>query len=221
MYKHFLALAAAAGLCFPVHADTIAQWNFESPLADLSNSAVSPLIAATTGAGTALGSHASNATDWTTPVGNGSANSLSSNTWATGDFYEFSFSTIGYESMLLSFDQISSSTGPTSFSLTYSADGGVSFATHSSYAVLTTPSWSSVSPNVVHSKSFDLSAVTALDDQASVVLRLVSNVTPAAGGTSRIDNFTVAMAPVPEPETYALMLAGLGVIGAMARRRRG
>ena len=29
-----------------------------------------------------------------------------------------------------------------------------------------------------------------------------------------------AVTPVPEPETYALMLAGLGVIGAVARRRR-
>ncbi len=35
-----------------------------------------------------------------------------------------------------------------------------------------------------------------------------------------VNNLTLA-APVPEPETYALMLAGLGVIGFMARRRRG
>ncbi|HEY9063615.1 MAG TPA: PEP-CTERM sorting domain-containing protein [Burkholderiaceae bacterium] len=30
----------------------------------------------------------------------------------------------------------------------------------------------------------------------------------------------VAVAPVPEPETYALMLAGLGAIGFIARRRK-
>ncbi len=32
---------------------------------------------------------------------------------------------------------------------------------------------------------------------------------------------TLTLAPVPEPETYALLLAGLGLIGAAARRRRG
>ncbi len=30
----------------------------------------------------------------------------------------------------------------------------------------------------------------------------------------------VNIAPVPEPETYALMLAGLGLVGVMARRRK-
>jgi len=30
----------------------------------------------------------------------------------------------------------------------------------------------------------------------------------------------VALAPVPEPETYAMMLGGLGLLGFMARRRK-
>jgi hypothetical protein len=30
----------------------------------------------------------------------------------------------------------------------------------------------------------------------------------------------VSVSPVPEPETYAMLLAGLGLVGAMARRRK-
>lgn len=33
-------------------------------------------------------------------------------------------------------------------------------------------------------------------------------------------NFTVTATPVPEPETYALMLAGLGIVGFVASRRK-
>jgi hypothetical protein len=35
-------------------------------------------------------------------------------------------------------------------------------------------------------------------------------------------NVTISLvtAPIPEPETYALMLAGLGVVGFTARRRK-
>lgn len=33
-------------------------------------------------------------------------------------------------------------------------------------------------------------------------------------------NFTASTPAIPEPETYALVLAGLGVIGALSHRRR-
>ncbi len=41
------------------------------------------------------------------------------------------------------------------------------------------------------------------------------------GGTASADLFaSVTTQPIPEPETYALMLAGLAAVGAIARRRR-
>jgi hypothetical protein len=39
-------------------------------------------------------------------------------------------------------------------------------------------------------------------------------------GAYAIASATVVAAPVPEPETYAMLLAGLGVVGFLARRRR-
>jgi hypothetical protein len=47
------------------------------------------------------------------------------------------------------------------------------------------------------------------------------NVTGIANGTQGgIYNGAISVAVIPEPETYALMLGGLGVIGFMAARRR-
>lgn len=44
--------------------------------------------------------------------------------------------------------------------------------------------------------------------------------TPASISSFSIDNLNVAAAPVPEPETYAMLLAGLGLIGFAVRRRK-
>lgn len=38
--------------------------------------------------------------------------------------------------------------------------------------------------------------------------------------TSYVGTLTVATAPVPEPETYGMLLGGLGLLGLVARRRK-
>lgn len=50
------------------------------------------------------------------------------------------------------------------------------------------------------------------------ILGLIFNNVPAQNAFE-VANFTVT-APVPEPETYALMLAGLAAVGFISRRRR-
>lgn len=51
----------------------------------------------------------------------------------------------------------------------------------------------------------------------------ITSVQPVSGFLwPTVNNLTLALAaPVPEPQTYAMLLAGLGFVGFMARRRRG
>lgn len=43
----------------------------------------------------------------------------------------------------------------------------------------------------------------------------------ANGSLDGLYNGSISVSPVPEPESYAMLLAGLGVIGTMVRRRPG
>jgi len=61
--------------------------------------------------------------------------------------------------------------------------------------------------------SFSLQGLSGFPAPASSATLLIKNVV----GTAPLP----VMAAVPEPETYAMLLAGLGVMGAVARRRRG
>jgi hypothetical protein len=213
----------------------IAKWTFEdNPPTDLTDSATITSIAADEGTGTASGVHASAATDWTTPTGNGSVESLSSNTWAVDDYYQFSVSTTGYSSIKVGFDQTASSTGPGEFKLAYRVNGGA-VTDFQDYTVLPNQvanpglgNWNSTTTISGYNFSFDLSGVTSLNNASAVDFRLImrstTDSTPpgtvALAGASRIDNFSVegTLAPVPEPETYALA-AGVGLIGFGLWRR--
>ena len=54
-------------------------------------------------------------------------------------------------------------------------------------------------------------------DPANMRIGLAATLSDATGGPDTF--FVSSVSSVPEPETYALMLAGLGVIGFMTRRR--
>jgi len=176
------------------------------------------------GSGSASAFHAGSATVWSTPAGNGSTKSFSANTWATGDYFQFVVSSIGYSGLSVSFDQMGSNTGPKDFGLAYSTDG-TTFTQFGTYSLIN-GGWSAGTPVVTTSYSFDLSSITALNNTSAVYFRLIdisttsiNGGTVAAGGTGRVDNFAVTT--VPEPSAMAIV-GGFGLLGLfMAARRRG
>jgi hypothetical protein len=221
-----IACIAFGSVAVSAHADTISQWTFESS----APASAGPFLAEV-GNGAALASHAG-ATTYSSPAGNGSSHSFSSTNWLTGDYYQFSLSTLGFSNLSVSWDQTSSNTGPKDFELEYSTNG-TTFTDLASYSVLPNgtgnPSWNQSTSNAVYGFSQNLSSVSALNNQSSVLFRLVDIGTDAAnggsvasGGTDRVDNFTVggsAAAPVPLPAAVWLLSGGLLGLGRFARRR--
>lgn len=222
---------------------TLAQWNFES-LAD-SNAIVSaptpgannpsPSIAADVGvfagSGSAYGVHALGAATYSVPAGDldatlstpvtgSSIHSYSANVWSVNDYWQFTTTSAGYSGISVAWDQAGSNTGPGSFALWYSVNGGAYTQLGGNYSVpLSTWNTSTAGPV---SESFAEPGI-AWDNATTLSFRLidmsttsVNGGTVAAGGTDRVDNFTVSA--IPEPSS--ILLVGMGLAGALVAMRR-
>ena len=207
----------------PVKADTIAAWTFETSIP-----ATAGPFTAEVGSGSASGYHAGAAV-YSSPAGNGSSHSFSSNTWAIGDYYQFQVSTTGLSGIQLDWDQTSSNTGPRDFRLAYSTDL-LTFTDINAYNVLANaapnPVWNGTTSSSIYHFTSNLSSNTALDNMSNVYFRLIDNSTTsanngtvAAAGTDRVDNFTVSVVPEPSSIMLLVIVAFLGFVSSQWRRK--
>lgn len=218
----FLVASAAAALAgSTASADVIAQWTFETsiPATAGPHTAEGGALAASS---FASGLHADLTTVYSNPVGNGSAESFSSDKWAIGDYYQFTTSTTNYTGITITWDQTRSSTGPGTFDLLASTDGFTTWTVVlADYTVLvnggTPGAWSSTGSPKLDYRFGPIAGGAGLDNQSTVAFRLVNKVTPGGtAGTNRVDNVIIEGTFVPAPSSVALM----GLAGLVASRRR-
>lgn len=199
--------------------DVLANWTFETSVPFLNDSTSYGPFAAEAGvfaaSSMASGVHSSALTDWSNPVGNGTGESFSSNNWNIGDYYEFTTSTVGYDTISITWDQTRSGTGPQFFDLYWSTDGTNFTLLLDNYDVPAI-NWSSTTPDATLTTSFSAAGPAALDNQGTIWFRMTAD--SAAGGTAgsnRLDNVVIS-GNIPAPGALAL----LGVAGLVGRRRR-
>jgi hypothetical protein len=229
-----LAAAGLAGTAFGSN-EILAQWVWATaedrpvPIGTPASSSYSvgeALVGVMTEGTNLFGVHTNSETFWTSPAGNGSLFSFSSNRWTTGDYYQANVSTVGYENIAFSFDQARNAAigADTAFSLRMSIDEGDTWITLiDSYAVLqaggggSPGTWSATAPRDTQ-YSIGVENIALAADQASVWFRMQLLTAPGTdSGLSRLDWITLEGTLIPAPGAIALLaLAGL----AGSRRRR-
>lgn len=127
----------------------------------------------------------------------------------------FSVSTVGFANIVVSFAAQGTSTGFNSNQFQYSSDGGATFTTFGG----------TFGPGISFSTlTFDLSGISALDNNPNVVFRIIFDGASSSTGNNRLDNLvvegTASMTPVPEPATIGLLGSGLAAVAGRLRRRR-
>ena len=221
-----LSVAAAVAACTlgaAANADIIAGWTFQNAAFISSTTGSSTFTYPQTGTTTAFtGYHADARTKWYNNTGNGSTAAVNSDYWTVGDYYQASLSTTGYSGISINFDMTRSASGPQNFKVDISTNGGTSWSTIGTVAVIQNAaaptgagSWTSAAYNAAYTTTF--SGITAADNQNSLLVRWIStSASGSTGGTARMDNVQVQGTLLPAPGAAALV----GLAGLMARRRR-
>jgi len=216
----------------------VTLWNFNSVTAD-DNTATGSLIPS-------IGSGSLSTLNVTQSFASGAANGGSSDPATVDDSglgitgfaaqatdnklrgVQFNVSTLGFEDIVISYDLRHSNTSSRYEQFQYSLDG-TSFTDFALFDGNAGDTW-------FNNRTVDLSSITGADNNASFAFRVVSAFAPstsqyaasanasnyATTGTWRFDMATVsgtAVAAIPEPETYAMFLAGLGLLGFAKRRK--
>lgn len=230
-----IALSVLAAACpVPAVAVTIARWTFEPPPGDVTDSSAYPTsVMPATGSGNASGNHGDSRTDWRSHDRGSSNFAWSSNYWTTpetstgtgdGDYWQFALSTIGFQDIVVTWEQASTDAGPRDFGFYWSTDLAGPFQQFgAAYVVLPANQYSPYSR--------DVSSITSLNNDSSVFFRLVlkSNAqadevgVTGAAGLNRVDNFIVSgtRSAVSVPDGGASwLLLGLAMAAIVALRER-
>jgi len=121
-----------------------------------------------------------------------------------------SVSTVGLHNISISFATQGTSTGFNSNQFQYSLDG----VTFTSFGAPYTP------PLTFGLITFDLSSISAVNNNPNAAFRIVFNGASSAAGNNRIDNLVIEgqhiATPVPEPAS--ILLLSLGLTGTLASR---
>ena len=237
MKLRLIALAALAIASAQAQADTVALWDFNSFTCTSNCTAPKATQSANGGSLSVLGG----ATFVGGVAGSGTGNAINTTTYAaqgTGNLtrgIQFMIDTSGYTDLVLTFAQRNSSSASAWTTLQYTVNG-TDWQTATTFQM-------TASSTFVNGLTYDFTNVTDANNNANFGIRMMASFATnpstnaratasyATGGTIRYDNVLlsgdplpdlpeVPVDPVPEPQTVAMMLAGLAALGLIARRRR-
>lgn len=235
--KHTLLALALAAVSGAAQADMVTQWNFNSTTPDAATGTGTTLPALGSGSATLIGGTTASFASGDASGGSSDPASGDDSGWNTTSYAphgtgdksrgaEFKVSTLGFSGVTVSYDLRHSNTASRYELFQYTLDG-VNFVDYAVFDGNQGDTW-------FNGRSVDLSAIAGVDNNAQFAFRVLATFAPGSAGylasnpassygtsgTWRFDMVTVSAAPVPEAETYALMLAGLALVGVAARRRR-